>query len=177
MLSPSLQRSVSRFPPRLSYATSCLPFHPPAPTQPARTQRPGRRTTRTRMRRQSKEEEEEELSEEQAEGEGGEDPLLWWPWTKRRCIPIRRWWTERTRPVKTVMRAGRRFEEGWTGFKLKHPTHTHTQSCESNSDVQQYWLPSQIPFITEAKHKREKFIEVALTTTLPCLKRPLMWVY
>lgn len=125
MLSPSPQRSVFRFPPRLSYATSCPPFHPPAPTQPARTQRPGRRKTR-RMRRQSK----EEVSEDQGEGEGGGGPPLWWPWMKRKCIPTRRWWTgrtERTKPAKTGRIAGQRFEEKETGFEQKH---ANAQSCE-----------------------------------------------
>ncbi len=132
--SPSPQRSVSRFPPRLSCATSFLPFHPPAPTQPARTQRPGRRMKTRRRRRLSKEvvseDRGEEEEEEEEEEEGGEGPPWWWRWMKRRCTPIQRWWTgwtERTRPAKTVRRAGRRFEERWTGFKRKH---TNTPGCE-----------------------------------------------
>lgn len=67
MSSRSPQRSVSRFLPRQSYATSCLHSPPPALTQPARTQRLGRRRKRMRRRRLSKleEDEEEEVMEDQ----------------------------------------------------------------------------------------------------------------
>lgn len=124
MSSPSPQRSVSRFPPRLSYATSCPRFHPPAPTQPARTQRLVKRMMRRRRRRQSK----EVVSE--GEGEGGEGHPLWWPRMKKKCIPTWSWWTgrtERTRPAKTGRITSQRFEEIETGFKQKH---AKTQSCE-----------------------------------------------
>lgn len=73
--SPSPQRSASKFPPRLSYDTSSLHYHPPALTPPARTQRPGRRTRRKRRRRVSKEEEGVLGDQEEEEEEGGEDPL------------------------------------------------------------------------------------------------------
>lgn len=106
-LSPSPQRSASRFPPRLSCDTSCRPCPPPAPTRPARTPRPGRRMRRTRRRRPS---------EAQEEG-GGKKPPWSWPWTKRRFTRTRRWWSRRSgrgRAAQTVSRAGRRCEDGWT---------------------------------------------------------------
>lgn len=156
MSSPSPQRSASRFPPRPNYATSSRPFRPPAPTRPARTRRPGRRTRTMRRRRPSKGEPEDRGEEEEG---GGDGPPWWWPWTKRRCTPTRRWWmgwTERTRPGKTVRRAGRRFEERRTGFKRKH---TNTQSCriKVGHTVEQDWLPPQ------RKEKRLKKIHWGCT--------------
>lgn len=129
MLSPSPQRSVSRFPPRLSYATSFLPFHPPALNQPVRTRRLERRMRMMRRRRRTLSKE-GVASEDQEEEEGGEGPQWWWPRMKRRCFPILCWWKrwiKRTRLTKTVRKAGRRFEESWTGFKHKH---TNLQSCQ-----------------------------------------------